>query len=174
LNINDVHLIPYSYDYQEFIEQEVDIAEVYSTGGLLRIEEEGISMNKIWPENYGVHFYGDTLFTTEAFAEKNSEVLERFLKASMKGWQKVIEEPAQAVDATMNYAREADPDLQRMMLQASIPLIHAGENKLGTISRERWFGMAAILNVKGQLDTLEVVDQVFDNSHPGLIYGDYQ
>ena len=39
------------------------------------------------PSNFGVNFYGDTLFTRRSLAEQNPELVKAFVDASKKGWR---------------------------------------------------------------------------------------
>ena len=46
---------------------------------------KGIRLRVTRPVDYGVDFYGDTLFTSEALARKDPDLVERFRKASIRG-----------------------------------------------------------------------------------------
>ncbi len=49
--------------------------------------------NLIWVEDYGIHFYADTLFTTDQMIAENPDLVLRFLRATLKGEQFAIENP---------------------------------------------------------------------------------
>ena len=59
-------------------------AYVNAVGG--RVQRAGYKINIIYPDDYGVHFYGDTLFASETLSRSNPDLVRRFLRASLKGW----------------------------------------------------------------------------------------
>jgi PAS domain S-box-containing protein len=50
------------------------------------------------PLDYGVDFYGDTLFTSQGFLDAKPDVVARFRRASAKGWQYAMEHREEIVD----------------------------------------------------------------------------
>jgi NitT/TauT family transport system substrate-binding protein len=174
LDLGQVNFVPYSYQYEGFYAGEVDVTEAYATGGLIRMRNNGYQVDTIWPGDYGVQFYSDTLFSTEEYLENNEDVVVRFMRASLKGWRKAIEEPELAVDETMVYAREADRAVQEAMLRASLPLIHTGEYPLGWMDRERWGAMQQILFDQGLLESRLPLDELYTNSYLEDVYGGAQ
>ncbi|MGJ8690856.1 MAG: ABC transporter substrate-binding protein [Thalassotalea sp.] len=62
----------------------------YSTNEPYYLEEKGIKYNIISPQDYGVDFYSDILFTTADRVKKDPEAVQRFKEASIKGWQYAI------------------------------------------------------------------------------------
>ena len=65
LDADLVELESYTYDHALLYDGVVDITYGYSTGGLIRMQETGRDFNVIWPGDYGIHFYSDTIFTTD-------------------------------------------------------------------------------------------------------------
>ncbi len=61
LNITDVEILPYSYDLEDFYAGTVDITPAFSAGSLIEIQKEHPDVNVIWPIDYGIHLYSDTL-----------------------------------------------------------------------------------------------------------------
>lgn len=170
LDLDRVEFKPYSYDYQAFTAGEVDVTEAYATGGLIRLQQQGLEVNTIWPGDYGVQFYSDTLFTNEKYLVEHSDLLERFLRASLKGWQDTIEDQSAAVEITLRYAKEADPDLQALMLEASVPLIHTGNHPLGWMDQNRWQQIHDILLDQGLLAQPLDLTELYTNRYLEAVY----
>ncbi|WP_432402650.1 ABC transporter substrate-binding protein [Wukongibacter sp. M2B1] len=57
-------------------------------------DKEGLDMQVIRPIDYGIDFYGDSLFTRKSLTLKNPELVEKFRRASLKGWKYALENPA--------------------------------------------------------------------------------
>ena len=172
LDIHQVEVVPYNYDYTPFYTGEVDITIAYSTGGLIRMRQAGHEVNQIWPSDYGVHLYSDTLFTTDSIIAENPDLVTRFLRATLRGWQYAIENPEGAVTITLMYAEEADPELQTQMMEASVPLIHTGQDQIGWMRGEVWQGMHDMLLEQGVLDEPVALDTVYTLAFLDSVYGE--
>jgi NitT/TauT family transport system substrate-binding protein len=171
LDINQVEIIPFSYDYDSFYNGEVDVTIGYATGGLIRIRQQGYQVNVIWPSDYVVHLYADTLITTDEMIAENPDLVTRLLRATLRGWREAIEDPEAAVEITLKYAREADAELQTQMMEASVPLVHTGEDQIGWMRGEVWQGMHDILLEQGLLDEPLDMDEVYTMEFLQKVYG---
>jgi NitT/TauT family transport system substrate-binding protein len=172
LDVDQMKLAEYDYDYAGFKAGEVDVTEAYATGGMIRLQNQGYDLNVIWPDDYGIHFYGDTLITTEEFIEEKPGVVIRFLKATLRGWQEAMGNPDRAVEATLKYAADADPSVQRQMLEASVPLVHTGNDYPGWMEGEIWGGMYGTLLEEEMLDAPFAVENVYTMKFLKNIYED--
>jgi NitT/TauT family transport system substrate-binding protein len=172
LDADQMELTKYDYDYAGFKAGEVDVTEAYATGGMIRLQNQGYDLNVIWPDDYGIHFYGDALITTEEFIEEKPEVVTRFLKATLRGWQEAIGNAGLAVEATLKYAADADPSVQMQMLEASVPLVHTGEDYPGWMADDIWRGMYETLLEEGMLDAPFTVEKVYTMGFLKNIYED--
>jgi NitT/TauT family transport system substrate-binding protein len=172
LDQDQIEFKPYAYDYTDFFSGEVDITEAYSTGGLLRMAQQGYNLSLIWPDDYGVHFYSDTLFSSEDYLKENQDILDRFLRATLRGWREAIENQQAGVDATLLYALEADPDLQRQMLESSLPLVYTGSDPIGWIDPNTWQQMQDTLVHQGLLDDTVQISEMLATQFLEKIYSD--
>lgn len=151
-----VKTVPYEYDFASFKSGAVPISYSYTTGGLIRLLQQGIQVNQILPEDYGIHMYSDTLFTSDDLIAKNPDLVTRFVRASLQGWRDTIGNPDEAVRVTMQYAREKDLALQSKMMEAQLPIIYDGNEVVGWMRPEIWSGMyQMLLNQK-------LIDKPFD------------
>jgi len=171
LDINQVKVLPNSYDLTRLREGKVDVMGTYSTGGLIRLRQAGYKVNLIWPGDYRIHMYADTLITSDRMIAENPELVTRFLRATLRGWREAIEGPQAAVAATMKYAREKDSELQTKMMEASQPLIHTGEDRVGWMRAEVWRGMHHILLEQRILPGAVDLDKVYTMEFLRKIYG---
>jgi len=143
IDLASIHTVPYEYDNGPFIDGEVDVTISFAAGSLLGLKKDvgDRAINLIWPDDYGVHFYSDTITVTNSLLEENPDLVLRFLRATLRGHRQALVDPEAAVDATMAYAHVQDRTLQTDMLDASIPLIHTGEDEIGWMRPDRWQGM---------------------------------
>jgi PAS domain S-box-containing protein len=85
LTLNSIKQVP-NWNPNDLLEGRVEALSAYSTSEPFLLQQKGANLVKLRPIDYGVDFYGDLLFTTQAFAEKNPEVTEAFRRASFLGW----------------------------------------------------------------------------------------
>ncbi|MBI9076023.1 MAG: ABC transporter substrate-binding protein [Desulfatibacillum sp.] len=140
-----MQILPYDPTYKDFLEDKIDVTAAYLTGGVIRLKQQGYDLNIIWPGDYGVIAYSDTLVATDSFIHINPDLVLRFVRATLKGWSEAIGDPQAAVQATMKYARVQDIPLQTAMMDAQAPLIHTGEDNIGWMKQEDWRIMCQIL-----------------------------
>jgi NitT/TauT family transport system substrate-binding protein len=172
LDIHQVEIVPHSYDLTPLYDGQIDCIAVYSTGGLIRARQAGHELNLMWPNDYGIHMYADTLVTTDEMIAENPGLVTRFLRATLHGWREAVENPEMAAEMTLRYAREADPEMQAEMMEASVPMIHTGEDHIGWMRAEMWQGMHDILLEQGLLAGPVDMDQVYTMEFLQGIYGD--
>jgi len=171
LDIKKLKIVTYDPDYVAFYKGEVDVTAAYATAGLIKIRQKGLKLNPIWPSDYGIHFYSDTLVTTDKLISEKPDLVTRFLRASLRGWRDAIEEYRQAVTITMKYSQIKDPELQTAMMDAMLPLVHTGEDQIGWMKPEVWQGMYQILVEQRLLARPFDVDQAYTLRFMNEIYG---
>jgi NitT/TauT family transport system substrate-binding protein len=173
LGLDDLKLLPYDPDYTGFLAGTVDVTAAYITGGLVMLRQKGHRPNLIWPGDYRVRFYSDTLATTDQMITQQPERISRFLRATLKGWQTAIGNPAATVDIVLKHALIQDRALQTAMFDAMIPLVHTGEDNIGWMHAHTWREMHRVLVEQGIIDRpLDPVEQLYTMRFLEEIYGD--
>ncbi len=140
-----------------------DVCSHYATNEVVRAQLNGVNTAPIWPHEYGVPFYGDVIFTSDTLIEENPDLVERFVRATLKGWQRAIENPELAAQATLTVAPEQDYDFQLASMIASIPLIDTGEGSIGWMDPNAWEHMYEILLAQNIIPGSVNLDTVYTN-----------
>ncbi|HWQ45762.1 MAG TPA: ABC transporter substrate-binding protein [Longilinea sp.] len=135
----------------------------YSTDLSVELEFLGYDLNYIYPDDYGVHFYGDVIFTTEEIIENQPDLVEGFVRASLAGYRRALQDLETVGSYTIEYDPELDLDLQLLILQSSLPLINTGTVPVGSMQAEHWQAMIDILRDDGVVETSLQAEDVFDN-----------
>jgi NitT/TauT family transport system substrate-binding protein len=162
IDIARIKMVSYDPSYEGFYSGEVDITPGYYTTGAIKIRKKGHKVNLIWPSDYGIHFYSDTLITTQRTIDKKPDLVERFLRASLKGWRYAIAHPVEAVEMTLKYARTKDHVLQSDMFNALTPLVHTGKDHIGWMEGRIWQNMHQILVEQQILEApVEALDKTY-------------
>lgn len=151
LDQRTLSLVPYDPEYKDFIAGNVDVTPAYLTAGVIKLRRKGLDLNIIWPGDYNIHFYSDTLVTTEEMIEQRPNVVERFLRATLKGWKDALGNTEEAIQVTMKYAQIQDEQFQTDMLNSLRPLVDTGKDHIGWMSDKAWLQMHNILINQGIL-----------------------
>lgn len=133
------------YSYSEFILLEL------ATGG---IPPE----NVVRFRDYGLNYPEDGLYVTEDYYKKHPDTVEKFVRASRRGWDYTREHPEEALDISMKFIREFNVAtnivLQKRMLQEVLNLQVnpvTGRADYAPISREKFEELNADLYAAGHM-----------------------
>ena len=161
LSADQYELVLLPSDVDMFASGEVPVWGAYLDGFALTVEKAGFAINKIHPDDYGVHFYGDTLYTTDLLIEEDPDLVEGFTRAALKGWQYAIEHHEDVGEMVAVYKGDIDVDLENERMLTMVPLIYTGEDEIGWMRAETWQGMVDMLSQQALLDAPVDVQDVY-------------
>lgn len=167
-----IEIIPWKQDLTPLVTGQVDLHLVYRTSLAISFEEAGHELNIIWLDDYGVHLYADTIIATEQLVRENPDLVERFLRATLRGWRYAIENRADTVDMILQYDTTLDRDHQLRMMAAQTHLIHTGEEKIGWMEDRVWQEMHQMLLDGGILPQSIDVAEAYTMQFLNTIYGE--
>jgi NitT/TauT family transport system substrate-binding protein len=102
----------------------------------------------------GFNPYTSTLFTSDEKVRTNPELVEKMVKASIRGWQKYVQSPEKANAAIHKANPQMDLDILAYGAKTLEPLVYdqvAEMEGLGTMSRARWQKLADQLIASKQM-----------------------
>lgn len=138
-------------DLDLFASGAADVWSVYTNNFLVTLQQAGYRLNVIYPDDYSVHFYADSIFTSDALLAQNPDLALRFLRATLQGWRYAVEHPDEMGPLVAQYAPQADAGIETAKMTAALPLINTGEDQIGWMKPEAWARMAATLHEQGVL-----------------------
>ncbi len=153
--------VPYSFDLTPFYSGEVAVWAGYIMNQPVDARLAGRAVTVIFPDDYGVHTYDDIVFTSTDLAARRPALVERWLRATLRGWRDAIEHPDDAVGITLAVDPTLGREKQTAMLLASIPLIHTGERPIGWMTPDVWQAAADILLEQGILRRRPELEAVY-------------
>jgi PAS domain S-box-containing protein len=121
VNINDVTLIPPSFDHNDLVKGRTDALFAYSTNEPFLLAEAGVQTRAIDPKSYGINFYEDILFTSKQEATLHPDRVNKIRRATLKGWAWALENPQKTVDLI---ARHYSPGKSREALAYELSEVH--------------------------------------------------
>lgn len=140
---------------------EIDVSSGFVTNEVLVAQAAGKRLNLIFPDDYGVHFYSDTIFTTDQLIAENPDLITRFLRATLRGWVFAVENPAAIGPMVQHYNPQADVAMETQKMTASLPLVNTGEDRIGSMKPEMWAGMEQTLREQNVLTRAVDIEDVY-------------
>lgn len=160
-------LLKQSFNPNDLINDKVDVISAYLSNELFYFQEKGIKINIINPQSYGIDFYGDMLFTSQQQVNIHPERVEKFRRASLKGWQYALDHPEQLITLihqkynrklSLAHLRFEAGITRKLILPDSIPL-----GQIDTHRLERVADVYAQLKMSRPLTENDLVKFIYSN-----------
>ena len=153
--------IPVKYDISPLLSGQIDVWPGYVINEPITAREKGYEVNIIWPSDYGVNLYADTLFTTEDMIKNNPDLVKRFVRATLQGWNYAYNNPDEAVSYTLMYSDQLSREHETKMMQASLELLKPDNKPIGYMNRKIWEDMQKLLLENGFMKNPVNIDEVY-------------
>lgn len=146
----------------------VDVVPGYTLNIPYTAHAQNIAINEIRPVEYGIDFYGDSIFTNKNMVANHPDTVTRFKKASIKGWQYALENRDAMVQDISSQLSRIIPvvnitDFNTYQSQKVNDLISYPDVEIGHINPSRWERMHHYLLTLGILkNTIDIDSFIFD------------
>lgn len=173
IDINAIHVAPHTWNNNDIINGKADAMTGYISSEPYQMQQAGIPVTYISPANYGIDFYGDLLFTSKDFAEKNPEIVERFRQASFKGWEYALAHKEIMFDYILSLPGVKQRNTTRKALQNEADemekLILPQIVEIGHMNEGRWAHILSIQQSLGLIPANTSLEGFMYTKKPGLI-----
>ena len=169
LDEDDVRLRGVPFDIRPFLEGAVDVYPVFLNNEPYQIRQQGVAIRIIDPHDYGVPTLGLTFLAHEQTIAEDPALVERFLRATMRGVQYAAGHIDEAVEITLQYAEGADPEQQRFLLETDLANAQR-ENGIGRADAAQWSSLEDLLRRYEVIDAEVDVSGAFDGSFVDALY----
>ena len=156
-----VNWIPYIHGINLFVSGAVDAILCYSYSEFLQLElaTGGIPPeNVLWFRDYGLNYPEDGLYVTEKYYRQHRDAVDKFVRASRRGWDYARENPEEALEISMKIIKEfsvaTNLVLQERMLREVLDLQvnpATGRADYAPVTRAVFEDMNASLRESGHL-----------------------
>lgn len=149
---------------------EVDAMDAFINNEPVQLERQGYKINLIIPANYGFDMYANVIFTTEEAIAQKPDIVERFVRASVRGIQSAIEDPKSAVTQTLVHNKELAFESEMESMNRSLPLFNPAGSKPGMMTPEIWQDGYQILLDQSVLKNPIEVEKAYTLSFLNKVY----
>lgn len=148
---------------------DIDVILGFSLTTPYLLDKAGLRATKLRPSMYGIDFYGDSLFTTEALVQRDPDLVRRFTEASIKGWRFALanaDDLARRISTELPRIFPPRDDIytfNRYQSEGVLRLCDYQHQEIGHINPERWSFMASYLRQAGVITGYLDVEQLIYN-----------
>jgi NitT/TauT family transport system substrate-binding protein len=111
---------------------------MFATDQQVMTRESGDEINLIYYKDYGVDVYINSIFVSDEFMQSNQDLIARFIRATMKGYQYAVENPDEVAALAVQYDDSLDLGYQQQVMQTQIPFIDTGDAPIGSMDENVW------------------------------------
>jgi len=156
--LKNVKVVPFMGGITQFLSDKKMTQQGFITAEPILAKKQGANPKTFLIADSGYNPYLTVVIVRKDFAEKNPEVVKKFVKATQEGWKNYLQNPGSANKKMAALNPTMDSETFQEGAKAQIPLIETAETKrfgLGYQSKERWKELAS------QLLELKVVKTIF-------------
>lgn len=143
--------VKHTFNDAALLNGEADAMSAYLSNQPWFYTSKGHKINIINPSNYGIDFYGDSLFTTEAMIDQSKEKVLAFRRASIRGWKYALNNFSEVYSwLNTNYKGKKYDSYEHFLFEAT-SIRHMVKPKIievGNISPSRFNRIADIYKQK--------------------------
>lgn len=139
IDFNQVTLLSHNWDMAAFNSGKADAITGYSTAELFSLQQQGLPIHVINPINYGIDYYGDCLFTTDTTIQADPDLVKRFTRASLKGWEYAMSHQEEMIGLILaKYNSSLSPERLRFEANEMNKIILPDYVEPGHMNPDRW------------------------------------
>ncbi len=125
---------PYGYSLAQFLNDNKTVQQAYATAEPIYAEKEGAKVTTYLLADYGYSTYGNTIETRQDLIEKNPDLVQRFVSASIEGWTNFLYgDRSKAYELIL----KDNPDMSKETLDAELERIKTFSLSIAAIRLKR-------------------------------------
>ena len=160
IDLKSITQVEHSHNIYDLIEKRVDIISAYTSKAPYILQKEQIKYNIFYPKDYGFDMYSDFLITNIDKYNNDYNVVEKFKKASLKGWEYAYNNIEKSVDIIFEKYNTQNISKDELIFEANElkKLSYLNNNKLGDIKQEKVQRIYDLYNVMGYINSEFKID----------------
>ena len=168
LSRSEMHEVRASSDVTQFLSGAVDVWPGHVGAEAYGFRQKGVGYNMLTPADFGVHVTGTIYFTTDKTAREQPELVRRFLRAVIAGWELTYSDKEKSIRLIASYIPTVlVPEFVRFRLEQQRELLRPYGARFGEFEETHWRSLQNILvqqkRIKEPIDLSSAV--TFDILH---------
>jgi polar amino acid transport system substrate-binding protein len=157
-------LVPHEYTIDAFAKGEVDAMSIFVTSQPYELDAANVPYKVLNPANYGLYSFDLELFTSESFALKNPELVQKFIDATIRGWEYAFAHKEQMVTLIYDkYSKRKTKAALMYEAQKTQEIFKLSTYKIGATAKELIKLNADIYSKLGVIETNYDINELVDS-----------
>lgn len=147
------------------IEREADFAWIYYGWTGVEAELKGMELNfiKLREEDPALNYYTPLLVSSEQLIAESPDLVEKFMRATTKGYRLAVENPEEAAGILLEHAPELDAELVYASQNWLAGEFQAGAETWGLQQKETWEAYSHWLYEHGVIEEVPEIENMYTN-----------
>lgn len=158
-DLSKIELVNVGFDPRILTEGNVAVYPVFKSNEPYMIQSWGYDIELWDAADYGIPSIGLTFVTSEETLASQSDILKRFLEATLEGILYAEQNPEEAIDFVLKYAGpETDRDHMRFMLDTELKDLHSEATQQHTIGWHDLDQWQSLVDLLVDYETMQPID----------------
>ena len=160
IDVKSIAQVEHSHNIYDLIDKKVDIISAYTSKAPYILQKEQIKYNIFYPKDYGFDMYSDFLITNIDKYNNDYNVVEKFKKASLKGWEYAYNNIEKSVDIIFEKYNTQNLSKEELIFEANElkKLSYLNISRLGDMKQEKVQRIYDLYNVMGYINNEFKID----------------
>lgn len=143
--------VPHSFNIKDLIKDKTDLMTTYISNEPFHLKEKGIKFKIFDPKDYGFDFYANIVYTSEKYLNENESKVQKFQKASLKGWEYAFKNIDETVGLILTKYNSQNKSKDALLYEANIlkELAYKNEIAFGSLDELRIKNIANVYRLLG-------------------------
>jgi len=154
IGLDSKYLQAHSFNLDDLINKKTDLMGSYVSNEPYILDQKGIKYKMFSPKDEGYDFYSDILFTTSKEIHLHPNRVDKFLKASLKGWQYAFDNIEESVNIIFNKYNSQNKTREALLYEATKlkELAYYKTENIGELNIEKLQRIYDIYKIMGKID----------------------
>ena len=160
VDLKQIRIVPPPTTPEKLRDPAISAISGYISNEPFQWRQLDIRYHLLKPIDYGIDFYGDSLFTTESRIAQQPEQVKAFIRASLEGWRYVFAHPEEAITLVEQKYNSDQRSHDHLLYEYSTmkELIYPEHIPIGQMNPGRWHSIAKVYAALHLIDRISNMD----------------
>ncbi len=171
VDLKQIRIVPPPLTPEKLRDPAISAISGYISNEPFQWRQLGVRYHLLKPIDYGIDFYGDSLFTTESRIARQPEQVKAFIRASLEGWRYVFDHPEETIVLVEQKYNGGQRSHDHLLYEYSTlkELIYPEHIPIGQMNPGRWYSIAKVYAALNLIDRISNMDGFVYNPEKYLL-----